>query len=195
MYIWNRIARHTHCILFWSSLEISEGSFFNYEPQISVSSTKPKWEIQTQNTVDGKEDISWGISHHQVVWIRLIKHKQALNLPMYRPFSWIFFFNISLRWGVIAWLRRVRKSYLFPGTKQTVRDIVVSFKPCLTVCGILSRLLTSSDVSSGTNYTISSLTGDMDGADTDANVYITLYGEKGDSGFRKLDTKHFSRGK
>ena len=48
---------------------------------------------------------------------------------------------------------------------------------------------------SGTNYTISSLTGDMDGADTDANVYITLYGEKGDSGFRKLDTKHFSRGK
>ena len=55
--------------------------------------------------------------------------------------------------------------------------------------------LTSSDVSSGTNYTISSLTGDMDGADTDANVYITLYGEKGDSGFRKSDTKHFSRGK
>ena len=92
-------------------------------------------------------------------------------------------------------LRRVRKSYLFPGTKQTVRDIVVSVKRSLTVCGILLRYLTSSDVSSGTNYTISSLTGDMDGANTDANVYITLYGEKGDSGFRKLDTKHFSRGK
>ncbi|XP_078359625.1 uncharacterized protein LOC144644082 isoform X4 [Oculina patagonica] len=47
----------------------------------------------------------------------------------------------------------------------------------------------------GTNYTISTLTGDLEGADTDAKVYITLYGEKGDSGFRKLDTKHFARGK
>lgn len=47
----------------------------------------------------------------------------------------------------------------------------------------------------GTNYTITTSTGDIDGADTDAKVYITLYGEKGDSGFRKLDTKHFTRGK
>ena len=50
-------------------------------------------------------------------------------------------------------------------------------------------------LSSGTNYTITTSTGDIDGADTDAKVYITLYGEKGDSGFRKLDTKHFTRGK
>ena len=49
-------------------------------------------------------------------------------------------------------------------------------------------------MSSGTNYTVSTLTGDKEGADTDAKVYITLYGEKGDSGFRKLDTKHFERG-
>ncbi|XP_067038773.1 uncharacterized protein [Acropora muricata] len=47
----------------------------------------------------------------------------------------------------------------------------------------------------GTNYTVSTLTGDMDGADTNANVYVTLYGEKGDSGFRKLETKHFGKGK
>lgn len=47
----------------------------------------------------------------------------------------------------------------------------------------------------GTNYTVTTLTGDVEGADTDAKVYITLYGEKGDSGFRKLDTTHFSRGK
>lgn len=52
-----------------------------------------------------------------------------------------------------------------------------------------------SDLFSGTNYTVSTLTGDVEGADTDANVYITLYGEKGDSGFRKLDNKHFARGK
>ena len=58
VYIWNRIARYTHFILFWSPLQISEGSFFDHEPQISVSSTTPKWKIQPniQNTVDGKED-------------------------------------------------------------------------------------------------------------------------------------------
>lgn len=58
-----------------------------------------------------------------------------------------------------------------------------------------SRRVISSNLSSGTNYTVSTLTGDIEGADTDAKVYITLYGEKGDSGFRKLDAKHFSRGK
>ena len=43
---------------FWSSLEISEGSFFDHEPQITVSSTTPKWKIQpnTQNTVYRKDD-------------------------------------------------------------------------------------------------------------------------------------------
>ena len=46
VYIWNRIARYMHFILFWSSLQISEGSFFDHDPQISVSSTTPKWKIQ-----------------------------------------------------------------------------------------------------------------------------------------------------
>ena len=41
---------------FWESLEISEGSFFDGEPQISGSSTTPERKIlpNTQNTVDGK---------------------------------------------------------------------------------------------------------------------------------------------
>ena len=162
-----------------------------------MSSTKPKWEIQTQNTVDQKEDISWGISSHQGVWIRLIKPKKPWICPCIALFHECFLKTFPWRGGSLHGfnLRRVRKSYLSPGTKQTVRNIVVSVKRSLTVYGILLRHLTWSDLSSGTNYTISSLTGDMDGADTDANVYITLYGEKGDSGFRKLDSKHFSRGK
>jgi len=99
VYIWNRIARFTHFIPFWSSLEISEGSFFDYEHQISLSSTTPKWKIQlnTQNTVDGKEDFIRDTSH-QVLWMRVIKHKQSLDLPMHR-FSMKVFFTISLPWG------------------------------------------------------------------------------------------------
>ena len=49
VYIRNRIAKYMHFILFWPSLQISEGSFFDHEPQISVSkklSTTPKWNIQ-----------------------------------------------------------------------------------------------------------------------------------------------------
>ena len=64
---WNRIARYTHFILSWTSSEISESSFFDYEPQISVSSTTSKWKIQpnTQNTVDGKE-----VLFHIVRWLK-----------------------------------------------------------------------------------------------------------------------------
>ena len=45
--------------------------------------------------------ISYGISSQQVVWIRLIKHKQALKLPMSRP----FYECVLLPWGVTAWLQ------------------------------------------------------------------------------------------
>ena len=65
----------------------------------------------------------------------------------------------------------------------------------LTLLTLLWCRVTSTCLSSGTNYTVSTLTGDVEGADTDAKVYVTLYGEKGDSGFRKLDTKHFEKGK
>ena len=37
-------------------------------------------------------------------------------------------------------------------------------------------------------YKVTVYTGDKRGAGTDANVYITLFGEMGDSGERKLDT-------
>lgn len=35
-------------------------------------------------------------------------------------------------------------------------------------------------------YTVSVRTGDMYGAGTDANVYLTIYGDLGDTGERKL---------
>lgn len=47
----------------------------------------------------------------------------------------------------------------------------------------------------GINYIIIILIGDIDGVDIDVKVYIILYGEKGDLGFRKLDIKYFMRGK
>ena len=50
-------------------------------------------------------------------------------------------------------------------------------------------------LSPGANYTVKTFTGDVEGADTDAKVYVTLYGEKGDSGFRKLEGGNFKRGK
>lgn len=46
-------------------------------------------------------------------------------------------------------------------------------------------------------YTISTFTGDLRGAGTDSNVFITIFGDLGDSGQKLLDTKenNFERGK
>jgi hypothetical protein len=46
-------------------------------------------------------------------------------------------------------------------------------------------------------YKVTVYTGDKRGAGTDANVFITLFGDAGDSGERKLDTSknNFERGK
>ena len=108
VYIWNRIARCTHFILFLVIL----GNFWRLIFRLWAPNFGVKHETQVKNTakyakstVDGKEDISQGISYH-----RLIKHKQALNLPMYRLFLmnvflflflflFLFFFNISLPGG------------------------------------------------------------------------------------------------
>jgi hypothetical protein len=38
-------------------------------------------------------------------------------------------------------------------------------------------------------YKLTVFTGNKRGAGTDANVYVTLFGELGESGERKLDTK------
>ena len=46
-------------------------------------------------------------------------------------------------------------------------------------------------------YTVTTYTGDIRYAGTDANVHITLFGDKGDSGQKTLDTRknNFERGK
>lgn len=49
-----------------------------------------------------------------------------------------------------------------------------------------------------TKYKVSVFTGDRPGAETDANVFINLIGEYGESGKRNLDNKlknDFERGK
>ena len=51
--------------------------------------------------------------------------------------------------------------------------------------------------SPGHQYLVHTYTGDKRGAGTDANVVITLFGEVGDSGEKKLDNarNNFERGK
>ena len=49
----------------------------------------------------------------------------------------------------------------------------------------------------GLQYLVHTYTGDKRGAGTDANVVITIFGEEGDSGEKKLDNarNNFERGK
>ena len=51
--------------------------------------------------------------------------------------------------------------------------------------------------STANKYKVTVYTGNKRGAGTNANVFITLFGEHGDSGERKLDTSkdNFERGK
>ena len=92
-------------------------SFFDHEPQITLSSTTLNWKIQpnTQTTIDGKDDDFIRTSSHDVVWKRLIKHKQSLNLPIHRPLFMndFSFFDISLPWGVTARLQPQESSPTF----------------------------------------------------------------------------------
>ena len=52
-------------------------------------------------------------------------------------------------------------------------------------------------LSPGHQYLVHTYTGDKRGAGTDANVVITIFGEEGDSGEKKLDNarNNFERGK
>ncbi|XP_077976546.1 lipoxygenase homology domain-containing protein 1-like isoform X1 [Styela clava] len=65
----------------------------------------------------------------------------------------------------------------------------------------LYRDLVGSDDATGVGkknqYTVTVFTGDIRGAGTDANVSLTLFGDMGDSGKKKLDDKHnnFERGR
>ena len=56
---------------------------------------------------------------------------------------------------------------------------------------------TMNPVISVNKYKVTTFTGDKRGAGTDANVFITLFGESGDSGEKKLDTtkNNFERGR
>ncbi len=54
---------------------------------------------------------------------------------------------------------------------------------------------THADVSAAHTFTVSVRTGDMNGAGTDANVFLTIYGDLGDTGERKLSRSESSGNK
>ena len=98
VYIWNRIARCTHFILFfghpWKFLKahysiMSPNFGVKHDTQVKNTAKYPKYSRRER-----------GYFIRDISYHRLIKHKQALNLPMYRPFYMnVFFFNISLPGG------------------------------------------------------------------------------------------------
>lgn len=50
-------------------------------------------------------------------------------------------------------------------------------------------------VLSDKDYTVSVITGDVKGAGTNANVFLTIFGDRGDTGERKLEKSetHFDK--
>lgn len=60
---------------------------------------------------------------------------------------------------------------------------------------VLSIINTHADVSAAHTYNVSVRTGDMNGAGTDANVFLTIYGDLGDTGERKLSKSESSGNK
>ncbi|XP_066103487.1 lipoxygenase homology domain-containing protein 1 isoform X1 [Saccopteryx bilineata] len=81
-----------------------------------------------------------------------------------------YFFNCN------SWLSKVE------GDRQWCRDLLASFNPM--------------DIPRGNRYEIKVYTGDVLGAGTDADVFINLFGEYGDTGERRLESekKNFEKG-
>uniref|UniRef100_A0A8C6RPC3 Lipoxygenase homology domain-containing protein 1 n=1 Tax=Nannospalax galili TaxID=1026970 RepID=A0A8C6RPC3_NANGA len=81
-----------------------------------------------------------------------------------------YYFNCN------KWLSKVE------GDRQWCRDLLASFNPM--------------DMPRGNKYEIKVYTGDMIGAGTDADVFINIFGEYGDTGERRLENEkdNFERG-
>ncbi|KAM8782294.1 lipoxygenase homology domain-containing protein 1 isoform 1-T1 [Rhynchonycteris naso] len=81
-----------------------------------------------------------------------------------------YFFNCN------NWLSKVE------GDRQWCRDLLASFNPM--------------DIPRGNRYEIKVYTGDVLGAGTDADVFINIFGEYGDTGERRLESekKNFEKG-
>ena len=132
VYIWNRIARYTHFILFWSSLEISESTVhfsimsLKFRCQARHPLSEKYSQIYTLNTVDGKEAGKEDFTTKMIAprgVNKTDKTPQALSLPMNRPFLLIFFFfYISLPWGLTARLQ------LFANIWQSKRLGIIAIK-------------------------------------------------------------------
>uniref|UniRef100_G1PCE3 Lipoxygenase homology PLAT domains 1 n=1 Tax=Myotis lucifugus TaxID=59463 RepID=G1PCE3_MYOLU len=81
-----------------------------------------------------------------------------------------YYFNCN------SWLSKVE------GDRQWCRDLLASFNPM--------------DIPTGNRYEIKVYTGDVIGAGTDADVFINIFGEYGDTGERRLESEknNFEKG-
>ena len=121
LYIWNRVARYTHFFFFWSSLEMSEGSFFDDEPQISVSSTRttPKWKSKANPKYStGKRIFHKG--DHLTKW--------RDDCPYTSPLFMNVFLHTSLAWGVTARHCTASTSGEFSNIWQSKRVGIIAIK-------------------------------------------------------------------
>ena len=129
VYIWNRIARYTHFILFLIvilGIFWIKGSFFDHEPQIWVLSMTPKWKIQpnTQNTVDGKEDFIMDIISPSGV-NKTDKTQASPEFAHESPFFTNVFFLHLLSLGVTA---RLYPHEGFANISQSKRVGIIAIK-------------------------------------------------------------------
>lgn len=72
---------------------------------------------------------------------------------------------------------------------------VVSFMENCIWCSIWICCLRINLSISAKKYLVNVYTGDVKGAGTDANVFLTVYGDKGDTGERKLSKSETHRDK
>ena len=133
VYIWNRIARYTHFILFWSSLEISESTVhfsimsLKFRCQARHPLSEKYSQIYTLNTVDGKEAGKEDFTTKMIAPRGVNKtDKTPQGSPEFAHespfFINFFFFYISLPWGLTARLQ------LFANIWQSKRLGIIAIK-------------------------------------------------------------------
>ena len=111
VYIWYRIARYTHFILFWSSLEISESTVhfsimsLKFRCQARHPLSEKYSQMYTQNTVDGKEDFITDIIAPRGVNKTDKTPQGSPEFAHESPFFMNVFFYISLPWGLTVRLQ------------------------------------------------------------------------------------------
>lgn len=106
-------------------------------------------------------------------------------------FLWLFL-SFSLLVSLLSLRLSVPHSPPFPSMFCSFLSLLLTLLAFLPLFSLLIIEIAASDKDGQsclplTHYKITVVTGDRRGAGTDANVFITLFGENGDSGKRQLD--------